>query len=174
MPGSSSVVIQSPIGSMLGVESGGRVVALSFIGGGWRAERGGRAGEMARAAAPTPVLLRLRDWTRAYFAGENPHPDIPIAQSGTDFQREVWDIVCQIPYGETRTYGDMARLLEMKRDRRMAAQAVGQAVGANGVMLLVPCHRVLSAGGLGGYGSSGLKRKRFLLGLEKKSVGAKG
>jgi methylated-DNA-[protein]-cysteine S-methyltransferase len=143
---------------MLGVASGGAVTELSF------------ADENMRADGRAPVLLRLRGWLRSYFAGENPRPDIPLRPSGTPFQREVWDALCQIPYGEARAYGDVAKLIEMKRGRKMAAQAVGQAVGANKIMILIPCHRVVAAHGIGGYGQ-GLDKKRFLMDLEKIACG---
>jgi methylated-DNA-[protein]-cysteine S-methyltransferase len=149
----SSLIIQTPLGPVLGVDEGGAITELSF------------APKGTRANGKTQLLLRLREWVRAYFAGENPAPDIPLAPAGTDFQHEVWDALRQIPYGKTRTYGDVAKFIGMKSGRMMAAQAVGQAVGANRVMFLIPCHRILAANGIGGYGG-GLDKKRFLLRLE--------
>ncbi len=111
-----------------------------------------------------PVLVKTRDWLDGYFRGEDRPWEIPLDPAGTPFQKQVWRILEQIPWGVTRTYGDiaadMARLLEKEK---MSAQAVGQAVGKNPINILVPCHRVLGAGGrLTGY-SGGLWRKQWLL-----------
>jgi methylated-DNA-[protein]-cysteine S-methyltransferase len=102
-------------------------------------------------------------WLRAYFSSTSSLPPLPpLAPSGTAFQKEVWRQLVAIPRGETTTYGEIARRLHMPG----ASQAVGQAVGANPLPILVPCHRVLAAGGkLGGF-SSGLRRKRWLLAHE--------
>ena len=92
---------------------------------------------------------------------------VPLHFVGTDFQKEVWEALCEIPYGQTRTYGDMARLLAAKTGReRVSARAVGGAVGHNRISILVPCHRVIgSDGSLTGY-AGGLERKVWLLELE--------
>lgn len=87
--------------------------------------------------------------------------DVPLAPRGTAFQRRVWDALLAIPYGETRTYGELAAALGS------SARAVGSAVGKNPVSVIIPCHRVLGAGGsLTGY-AGGLDRKRALLALER-------
>ena len=86
---------------------------------------------------------------------------------GSDFARRVWEILSEIPYGRTTTYGEIACRIEKERGTRMSAQAVGGAVGRNPVAIIVPCHRVLGAGGaLTGY-QGGLDYKRKLLGIEK-------
>ena len=102
-------------------------------------------------------------WLRAYFSSLSPLPPLPrLVPSGTEFQKAVWRRLVAIPPGMTITYGEIARGLHMPG----ASQAVGQAVGANPLPILIPCHRVLAAGGkLGGY-SSGLRRKRWLLAHE--------
>jgi methylated-DNA-[protein]-cysteine S-methyltransferase len=98
-----------------------------------------------------------------YLAGRRHEFDLPLAADGDAFQHEVWDIVTEIPFGETTTYG---RIAERLADRTLA-QKVGQAVGANPLCIFVPCHRVLGASGsLTGY-AGGLKRKRALLELEE-------
>lgn len=98
----------------------------------------------------------------AYLAGERAGFDLPLAPRGTDFQRAVWDLLHEIPRGATTTYGQLAR--ELGRPR--AAQAVGAAVGSNPLSIVVPCHRVLAAGGaLTGY-AGGLETKQALLILE--------
>lgn len=102
-------------------------------------------------------------WLRAYFSSLSPLPPLPpLVASGTEFQKAVWRRLVAIPPGTTTTYGEIASGLHMPG----ASQAVGQAVGANPLPILIPCHRVLAAGGkLGGY-SSGLRRKRWLLAHE--------
>jgi methylated-DNA-[protein]-cysteine S-methyltransferase len=102
-------------------------------------------------------------WLRAYFSSLSALPPLPrLVPSGTEFQKAVWRRLAAIPLGTTTTYGEIARGLHMPG----ASQAVGQAIGANPLPILIPCHRVLAAGGkLGGY-SSGLRRKRWLLAHE--------
>ncbi|WP_338492344.1 methylated-DNA--[protein]-cysteine S-methyltransferase [Streptomyces sp. SJL17-4] len=98
----------------------------------------------------------------AYFAGELTEFDLPLNLIGTDFQLRVWEELCRIPYGETRTYGELAELL----GKPSASRAVGLANGKNPVGIIVPCHRVIGAGGgLTGYGG-GLDRKQRLLAFE--------
>jgi AraC family transcriptional regulator of adaptative response/methylated-DNA-[protein]-cysteine methyltransferase len=99
----------------------------------------------------------------AYFAGGLRSFDLPLAPCGTDFQREVWGALAEIPYGETRSYADVAAAL----GRPKAVRAVGAANGMNALAIVVPCHRVVGADGrLTGYGG-GLWRKRRLLDLER-------
>ena len=117
-------------------------------------------------SADDPARDFLRNgatWLRAYFSNTSPLPPLPpLAPSGTAFQEAVWRQLVAIPPGETTTYGEIALELHMPG----ASRAVGQAVGANPLPILIPCHRVLAAGGkLGGY-SSGLRRKRWLLAHE--------
>ncbi len=98
-----------------------------------------------------------------YFAGLRRRFDLPLLPAGTDLQRQVWEMLLQIPYGETWTYGQVAAAI----DRPRAARPVGQAVGANPISIIVPCHRVIGGSGtLTGYGG-GLWRKRRLLALER-------
>jgi methylated-DNA-[protein]-cysteine S-methyltransferase len=99
----------------------------------------------------------------AYFAGKLRRFTVPLDLRGTPFQRRVWELLCDIPYGETRSYGEVAQAVGNPKARR----AVGQAIGRNPVAIVVPCHRVIgSDGGLTGYGG-GLPRKRALLDLEQ-------
>ena len=97
-----------------------------------------------------------------YFAGERTRFELPLDCSGTPFQRSVWDALRGIPYGTTTTYGALARALGAQ------PRAVGAAVGATPIPIVIPCHRVIASdGSLGGYsGGSGLKAKRWLLHLE--------
>ena len=112
--------------------------------------------------ADSPVLLAARLWLDAYFAGECPGvAGLPLAPRGTAFQRRVWGALLAIPYGETRTYGELAAELGS------SPRAVGAAVGRNPISVIVPCHRVLGAdGSLTGY-AGGLARKQALLELEQ-------
>ncbi len=108
--------------------------------------------------------LRLIRQLDAYFAGKLREFTVTLDLRGTPFQRQVWDLLCGIPWGETRSYGQIAKAL----GRPKAARAVGRAVGTNPVSIVVPCHRVIgSDGSLTGYGG-GLKRKVALLKLEER------
>ena len=106
-------------------------------------------------------------WLDAYFSGHDPGFVPELCLRGTPFQRSVWEMLLTIPYGQTRTYGAIAKQLAAERGLpAMSAQAVGGAVGRNPVALIVPCHRVIGAdGGLTGY-AAGLTRKARLLELE--------
>jgi methylated-DNA-[protein]-cysteine S-methyltransferase len=112
-----------------------------------------------------PSLLQLKpvvDQLDSYFCGNLTKFDLPLDLVGTDFQLKVWRALCRIPYGETHTYGQIAKVL----DQPGAARAVGLANNHNPVPIIVPCHRVIGAdGSLTGYGG-GLPRKRKLLDLE--------
>ncbi|MGH9047330.1 MAG: methylated-DNA--[protein]-cysteine S-methyltransferase, partial [Acidimicrobiales bacterium] len=108
-----------------------------------------------------PVLEAARQLD-AYFANERRRFDLPLALGGTDFQRQVWLTLAEIPYGETISYAELARWVGRPR----AFRAVGQANGANPIAVILPCHRVIAAdGSIGGYGG-GLAMKRQLLALE--------
>lgn len=114
-----------------------------------------------------PVFEQAKKWLDIYFSGQKPDFDIPLHFTGTVFQKEVWEILCSIPYGQTTTYGDIAKQLAKKRGlRKMSAQAVGGAVGHNKISIIVPCHRVIgSNGSLTGY-AGGIDKKAALLELE--------
>jgi methylated-DNA-[protein]-cysteine S-methyltransferase len=108
-----------------------------------------------------PVLKETASQLDEYFAGERTDFDLATELDGTDFQREVWTELTRIPYGETISYGELARRV----GRPSAPRAVGQANGRNPIPVIVPCHRVLASNGIGGYGG-GLKVKRQLLAVE--------
>lgn len=113
-----------------------------------------------------PVIAEALAQLRQYFAGERVDFDLPLAAKGTDFQKSVWAELCQIPLGETRAYGDIARRLGNDK----AMRAVGAANGRNPISVIVPCHRVVGANGkLVGY-AGGLTRKKWLLAHEAKMV----
>lgn len=114
-----------------------------------------------------PVFTETKRWLDIYFSGKEPDFTIPLHFMGTDFQKEVWEILCSIPYGKTMTYGEIAKKIAFKRGlKHMSAQAVGGAVGHNPISILVPCHRVIgSNGSLTGY-AGGIDKKNKLLTLE--------
>ena len=114
------------------------------------------------------IFARTRRWLDAYFAGRQPELSaLPIAPRGSAFAQSVWQLLLEIPYGQTVTYGQLAkRLAEQRGLTRMSAQAVGGAVGHNPISVIIPCHRVLGAKNrLTGY-AGGLDVKTFLLKLE--------
>ncbi|CAN5346191.1 methylated-DNA--[protein]-cysteine S-methyltransferase [soil metagenome] len=117
------------------------------------------------AMADVPLLRRTAHQLQEYLDGERTSFDLPIALSGTPFQRRAWEQLSQIPYGETITYGDLAKNLG-----GTTPWEVGQAVGRNPVSIVVPCHRVVGKDGkLTGY-AGGLTRKRFLLDREESAA----
>ena len=115
-----------------------------------------------------PVLKDTKKWLDVYFSGKEPNLKLPLHFTGTDFQNEVWEILCTIPYGKTMTYGEIANILAKRKGlKRMSAQAVGGAVGKNGISIIVPCHRVVGTNGsLTGY-AGGINKKIALLKIEK-------
>lgn len=118
--------------------------------------------------AGLPVLDQAVRWLDLYFSGEEPDFTPPLSLTGTPFQKRVWEFLLTIPYGRTTTYGEIAGRLfgEGEEGQRTSARAVGSAVGRNPISLIVPCHRVVGAGGrLTGY-AGGLERKEKLLLLE--------
>jgi methylated-DNA-[protein]-cysteine S-methyltransferase len=159
--------IRTPIGRLaLIADEGGRLRALGFTDGHTRMERQleaylGQPGKMlVRAANPGGLTAAIR----AYFDGDLPAIDkLPTEAEGTAFQRSVWRALRDIPCGETRSYGDIARQI----GNPAAVRAVGMANGANPIGIVVPCHRVIGAKGtLTGYGG-GIERKRWLLAHER-------
>ncbi len=120
-----------------------------------------------RMEQDTPVLLEAKRWLDIYFTGREPDFTPPLHPIGSAFRQGVWDILLQIPYGQTATYGEIARRLAAKQGcPRMSAQAVGGAVGHNEISIIIPCHRVVGTNGsLTGY-AGGIDKKVKLLELE--------
>ena len=151
----------SPLGEILLVSDGETLSGLYFEGQNYVP-----ALPEAEKDPSLPVFKSARAWIARYFAGEKPEADLPLRAAGTAFQRAVWDLLKEIPFGATVTYGELAERLAARRGRPCSARAVGAAVGRNPISLIVPCHRVLGAdGSLTGY-AGGLARKRALLQLE--------
>jgi methylated-DNA-[protein]-cysteine S-methyltransferase len=115
---------------------------------------------------PTPLTDRVAKELNEYFAGKRRFFDVPLNTGGTDFQRSVWKALMDIPYGETRTYKQIAQMTGNPK----ACRAVGMANNKNPIWIIIPCHRVIGADGtLTGYGG-GLEMKKKLLELEKSSL----
>ncbi len=153
----------SPLGPVVLRSDGGALTGL------WFADQADcpQVPDPAPAAEDCPAFGPARRWLEVYFSGRDPGFLPPLRLDGTGFQRSVWAILSDIPYGATRTYGDIAAQLARSRGlQRMSAQAVGGAVGRNPISLIIPCHRVVGASGsLTGY-AGGLARKEALLALE--------
>lgn len=161
----------SPLGALLLAERDGALTGL------WMEEQKYfptlPEGE-TRPWPDSPVLRAAEKWLDAYFAGERPEiSELPLSPEGSRFRRRVWEKLCGIPYGEVRTYGQIARELEREQAMESAcARAVGCAVGRNPVSIIIPCHRVVGANGsLTGY-AGGVERKLWLLRLEGADVTA--
>ena len=150
----------SPLGEICLASDGEALIGLWFAG---QAHFGARL-RQARENARLPVFDEARRWLDLYFSGCEPDFTPPLRPRGTPFQHRVWESLLRIPYGQTCSYGDLARTLGLAAG---GARAVGNAVGRNPVSLIIPCHRVVGAGGsLTGY-AGGIPRKRALLLLEK-------
>ena len=145
--------MQTPLGQITIVEQDGSLCQIH-----WSEAPGNAVRDDS-----VPVLEHTKIWLQAYFDGKAPQSRAhPVLLRGTPFQNAVWRILRDIPYGETMTYGQIAKCI----CPIMSAQAVGQAVGANPLPIVIPCHRVLGKDGrITGF-SAGLEKKRFLLKLE--------
>jgi len=144
--------LDTPIGQLRLLSNGEKLLRIEF--------EGQHGSDGVRRA--DPVLEAARRQLREYFAGRRKRFELPLAVQGTDFQRRVWKSLRQIPFGELRSYRDIADAI----GNRKAVRAVGGANGRNPVPIVVPCHRVIGGdGGLTGFGG-GLATKRALLDLE--------
>jgi methylated-DNA-[protein]-cysteine S-methyltransferase len=114
-----------------------------------------------------PIFENVREWLDIYFSGRAPDFVPPLMPKGSPYQKAIWDNLCKIPYGQTTSYGELAKQFELEnKGRRTSARAVGSAVGHNPVSILIPCHRVIGRNGnLTGY-AGGIDKKIKLLKLE--------
>ena len=119
------------------------------------------------AQKETEILVQAREWLDVYFSGEEPKFTPPLNPQGTPFRKAIWEILLHIPYGQTVTYGEIAKVFAQEKGlAKMSAQAVGGAVGHNPISLIIPCHRVVGANGsLTGY-AGGIEKKIYHLELE--------
>ena len=150
----------SPLGRMLLAADGEGLVGAWFEGQKYY----GSALEDDVLQEKNDILRRAEQWLDLYFSGTEPDFTPAIHLTGSDFRKQVWKLLLEIPYGQTRTYGDIAEQIAAENGRKsMSAQAVGGAVGHNPVSIIIPCHRVVGAkGSLTGY-AGGLDRKAKLL-----------
>ena len=143
--------MDTPIGNLVIEENGEAIVALHIA-------------PKQEKTCETPLLQEAKRQLQEYFAGKRREFALPVALDGTEFRRKVWEVLRTIPYGETRSYGEVAAAVGNPK----ASRAVGGANHNNPVMIIVPCHRVIGAdGSLTGFGG-GLSAKEYLLSLERK------
>jgi methylated-DNA-[protein]-cysteine S-methyltransferase len=141
-----SLSISSPVGSLTIEEYNGKITAIHWGNGGGNG---------------SPLLAEAARQLGDYFAGKRRDFDLPLAPGGSLFEARVWSAMQAIPYGQTRTYGELAHTTDS------GPRAVGRACGTNPIPIVIPCHRVLAKGGIGGYsGEGGLATKQRLLALE--------
>lgn len=158
-------VIDSPIGPLTLIAEEGRLAGVHMEITRYEPDVGSLG--PAVATGSEPVLAAAARQLEAYFDGALTSFDVPLTLDGSRFQRTVWAALQDIPYGETISYGELARRI----GQPSASRAVGLANGRNPVSIVVPCHRVIGAdGSLTGYGG-GMDRKRFLLALEQRVSG---
>ena len=149
----------SPLGKLVLFSNGTALTGLYFAD---------HCPDLESASADLPVLRKTKAWLDAYFWGEDQKIDFSLAPEGTEFQKQVWDILLTIPKGQTRSYGSIAQEVALRIGKeKMFSQAVGQAVGRNPISIIIPCHRVVGAKGqLTGY-ASGMEKKIWLLSHEE-------
>lgn len=152
----------SPVGPLMLASDGTSLTGLWMEG---QKYFGGAIREELVQRDDLPVFAMTRTWLERYFARERPDPsELPLAPRGGEFRQAVWELLCQIPYGELTTYGHLAKEMAARLGRvSMSAQAVGGAVGHNPISIIIPCHRVVGSGGsLTGY-AGGIAAKLRLL-----------
>ena len=159
-----TAIFPSPVGNLLLAEQDGALVGLWLEGQKYFGE--GLPSEPPEQK-PTPVLDAAHGWLDRYFSGQKPSPsELPLRPAGSAFRRALWMELCEIPYGQMTTYGELAKKVAARMNRpNMPGQAVGGAIGHNPILIVIPCHRVISASrSLTGY-AGGLSVKRALLQL---------
>ena len=147
-----SSIIETPIGRIKIVSDGSFIKELRIT-----------SDMPVQPDLPDELLIRAERELAEYFSGTRRCFDVPVYPDVTSFEKSVYDVLCGIPYGDTVSYGALSEIL--CGSKRMA-RAVGQALGKNPILIMIPCHRVIGAKGEGGF-SAGLGRKRYLLTLEK-------
>lgn len=157
----------SPLGDMLLAADEIGVTGLWFESAKYYADTLPRATEERE----TPILTEAKRWLDCYFSGSEPSFTPSLHPGGSVFRQTVWELLLQIPYGQTTTYGELAELAARRlKLSKMSAQAVGGAVGHNAISIIIPCHRVVGAdGSLTGY-AGGFERKLWLLRMEHADI----
>ena len=153
----------SPLGQLILAEENGALIGL------WMQGQKYFPRDLEKCRVLTPTLALAAGWLDRYFSAERPEiAALILNPKGSEFRRQVWDILCRIPYGSTTTYAAIAAEIAQRRGLpRFSAQAVGNAVAHNPISIIIPCHRVVgSHGQLTGY-AGGLERKKWLLEWEQ-------
>ncbi len=145
----AQTVFSSPLGMLEITEEDGALVSILFV-----------SSSTPPTPPSTPLLSKAKKEMEEYFRGERSSFTLPLSPKGTPFQKKVWEITSTIGYGETKSYGEIAEIMDSK-----AYRAIGSALGANPLPIVIPCHRVKAKASIGGY-SGGLDKKRILLSLE--------
>ncbi|MDR0305234.1 MAG: methylated-DNA--[protein]-cysteine S-methyltransferase [Chitinispirillales bacterium] len=158
--------VSSPIGEItLGCDDNGNLAGLWIEG---QKYHGNTIHKKMTVKNDLPIFNTAKKWLDRYFAGKNPAiSDLPLSPDGSKFRQQVWNILCEIPYGEIITYKKIAKKLAVITGKKsMSSQAAGGAVGHNPISIIIPCHRVVgSNGSLTGY-AGGINKKIKLLELE--------
>ena len=158
----------SPVGKLMVVSDEDNIVGLWIEGQKYFMEN--IKGKMVENPN-YPILKLVKKWLDDYFNGQKPELNLPLKPYGSQFKRTVWQVLCEIPYGKTVTYGSVANKVASKLGKeRMSARAIGNAVGHNPISIIIPCHRVVGKNGnLTGY-AGGLDKKIWLLNYENALV----
>lgn len=154
-----TAVYSSPIGEITLAVDNGALIGLWFKG-----QKFDCAGlyDAPECEGDAPMLKKAELWLDEYFSGRIPEAELKVSPRGTEFQKKVWQALTEIPYGQTASYGSIAKDINCR-----SARAVGSAVGRNPVSIIIPCHRVIGTdGSVTGY-AGGIERKIYLLELEK-------
>lgn len=156
---------QSPVGKLLLASDGENIIGLWLEG---QKYFGDTVKSEKMHKADLPVFTSAKEWLDRYFAGKRPAiTELPLKPIGSSFRQKVWKNLCEIPYGQITTYGELAKKIAiMEHKTSMSSQAIGCAVGHNPISIIIPCHRVVGANGsLTGY-AGGIAKKVKLLELE--------
>ena len=145
----AQTTFSSPLGMLEITEEDGALVSILFV-----------SSSTPPTPPSTPLLSKAKEEMEEYFRGERSSFTLPLSPKGTPFQKKVWEITSTIGYGETKSYGEIAEIMGSK-----AYRAIGSALGANPLPIVIPCHRVKAKASIGGY-SGGLDKKRILLSIE--------
>ena len=159
----------SPLGDILLASKNNELIGLWFKGQKYFL---GPIKEKTKEKNNEEIFLKTKNWLDRYFKGEQPNiKELSLNPIGSDFRKEVWKILCEIPYGKTITYKEIAdKIAKEKGIKSMSAQAVGGAVSHNPISIIIPCHRVVGTNGnLTGY-AGGLDKKEYLLKLEQVNI----
>lgn len=154
----------SPIGEIMIISKNNELIGLQF-----KDSQNKCLTEKFKENAKDKIIIKTKKWLNDYFAGKRPNiRNLKFNPAGTDFQKQVWQILLKIPYGKVTTYKDVAqKLMQEKKISSISYQAVGQAIAKNPILIIIPCHRVIGSNNkLIGY-KGGLNRKSFLLNHEK-------